>query len=333
MGVCQSNTASGGDPSNGGIEGGVKKVLLLGPGESGKSTVFNNCLRVYDSGFSETRRADAAVVIYSNVLLSMKKLCEETKEIRGKRAREAKAYMDQKVTGSEELDEVLAASVLELWEDPDIQETYNNRASFQLDDNAAYFFNKVHDLAREGYEVEDTDILLSRVRTTGIVDHDFHISDVTFRMMDMGGQRGERIKWAKAFDQVHGVVFVASLSEYDQTCREDNKTNRLVEAIALFEDVSSHAALADAALVLVLTKGDLLRQKLKRHPLRRTFKDYSGKTYDEAVQFIASKFASANKKGQPLVTVTMSATESNVEQNLDKVMAAILAHQSNTSEV
>ncbi|KAL3915040.1 MAG: hypothetical protein SGPRY_007397, partial [Prymnesium sp.] len=39
-------------------------------------------------------------------------------------------------------------------------------------------------------------------------------------MFDVGGQRNERRKWIHAFDNVQAVMFVASLSEYDELVRE-----------------------------------------------------------------------------------------------------------------
>ena len=36
------------------------------------------------------------------------------------------------------------------------------------------------------------------------------------------------------FKKVHGVIFVAALSEYDQNLWEDDKSNRMIEAIELF---------------------------------------------------------------------------------------------------
>ena len=44
----------------------------------------------------------------------------------------------------------------------------------------------------------------------------------------MGGQRNERRKWINCFEGVHGVMYVAALSEYDQTLFEENSVNRMV---------------------------------------------------------------------------------------------------------
>ena len=37
----------------------------------------------------------------------------------------------------------------------------------------------------------------------------------------MGGQRSERRKWIQCFDDVDAVLFITSLSEYDQMLEED----------------------------------------------------------------------------------------------------------------
>uniref|UniRef100_A0A1I7WXH0 G-protein alpha subunit n=1 Tax=Heterorhabditis bacteriophora TaxID=37862 RepID=A0A1I7WXH0_HETBA len=44
------------------------------------------------------------------------------------------------------------------------------------------------------------------------------------RVIDVGGQRSERKKWIHCFDNVNAIIFISSLSEYDQTLREDNCT-------------------------------------------------------------------------------------------------------------
>ncbi len=49
------------------------------------------------------------------------------------------------------------------------------------------------------------------------------------RFIDVGGQRNERRKWIHAFEDVTCVMFVAAISEYDQTLYEDEKKNRMVE--------------------------------------------------------------------------------------------------------
>lgn len=41
--------------------------------------------------------------------------------------------------------------------------------------------------------------------------------------MDVGGQRSERKKWIHCFENVIALIYLASLSEYDQCLEEDNQ--------------------------------------------------------------------------------------------------------------
>lgn len=78
-------------------------------------------------------------------------------------------------------------------------------------------------MSTPGYLPTDQDILRSRVKTTGIVESVFRVGEVTYRVFDVGGQRSERKKWIHCFDNVSALVFMVSLSEYDQTLYEDEK--------------------------------------------------------------------------------------------------------------
>lgn len=44
------------------------------------------------------------------------------------------------------------------------------------------------------------------------------------RVFDVGGQRSQRKKWIHCFDDAKAIIYVASLSEYDQVLEEDNLT-------------------------------------------------------------------------------------------------------------
>lgn len=76
-------------------------------------------------------------------------------------------------------------------------------------------------MADPRYLPTDQDILRSRVKTTGITETTFLIGDLTYKIFDVGGQRSERKKWIHCFENVTALVFLVSLSEYDQMLYED----------------------------------------------------------------------------------------------------------------
>jgi hypothetical protein len=56
------------------------KLLLLGAGESGKSTIFKQMRILYGVGFSEEDRKNFRAVIHSNTVLSMRSLVTQATE-------------------------------------------------------------------------------------------------------------------------------------------------------------------------------------------------------------------------------------------------------------
>jgi guanine nucleotide-binding protein G(i) subunit alpha len=108
-----------------------------------------------------------------------------------------------------------------LWRDTGIREAVRRSREFQLNDSAVYYFNSIDRMSAPGYLPSDQDILRSRVKTTGITETTFKVSELTYRLFDVGGQRSERKKWIHCFENVTALVFLVSLSEYDQMLYED----------------------------------------------------------------------------------------------------------------
>ena len=86
-------------------------------------------------------------------------------------------------------------------------------------------------LLLQNYFPSKQDILLARKATKGIVEHDFVIKKIPFKMVDVGGQRSQRQKWFQCFDGITSILFMVSSSEYDQVLMEDRHTNRLVSPL------------------------------------------------------------------------------------------------------
>ena len=62
------------------------------------------------------------------------------------------------------------------------------------------------------------DAVIARVRTSGIVEEQFDIDGVHFKLFDVGGQRAERRKWIHCFDNVTALIFVMALSGILRYC-------------------------------------------------------------------------------------------------------------------
>lgn len=280
----------------------IKKLLLLGAGESGKSTLFKQMITLYGKGYSEEDRKGYVHIVHNNTITAMKILCKHSDELEDAldakvrpENQEAKEFMNE-IKAEAVLDETVAGHIKKLWADEGIQHCYENRVLFQLPDSAEYFFGRLEDSCKEDYLPSEQDVLRSRVRTTGIVETEFVIDGNNFKMFDVGGQRNERKKWIHCFENVTAVVFVAAMSEYDQVLYEDETTNRMTEALNLFEEICNSRWFQETSMILFLNKRDLFAEKIQKVDLNVCFPEYEGgKDYDAASTFLNDVFRDKNQ--------------------------------------
>jgi len=180
----------------------------------------------------------------------------------------------------------------------------------------------VERVARKDFLPSNDDILRARVRTTGIVENKFEVENNHFQIFDVGGQRNERKKWIHCFEGVTAVLFVCAISEYDQTCFEDETTNRMSEAMTLFSEISNSQYFINSAMILFLNKRDLFAEKIKKVPLKEGFPDYKGTNeYDDAIKYIQTQFeAKCVDKQKAIYTHVTCATDKN---NVNAVFNAV----------
>jgi len=207
-----------------------------------------------------------------------------------------------------------------------------------LNDSASYFFDGVERFSTPGYMPTNQDILRSRVKTTGILETNFKVQGLDYRVLDVGGQRSERRKWIHCFENVTALIFIVSLSEYDQVLYEDESVNRMAEALTLFEAVINSRWFVKSSIILFLNKIDLLREKLGISSVRACFPDYSGpddgsdKDYEAACEYFKKRFVGLNQSHRRLITHLTCATDS---KQIKVVIRAIDEHilKTNLEEV
>lgn len=112
-------------------------------------------------------------------------------------------------------------AIRDLWGDPSVKEAARQSHLFQLNDSAAYYFDSTERVSSPGYLPTDEDILRSSLMTTGIFETTIKMGELTYKIFDTGGQRSERKKWIHCFENVTTLLYVVSLSEYNQKLYED----------------------------------------------------------------------------------------------------------------
>lgn len=153
-------------------------------------------------------------------------------------------------------------------------------------------------IQHKDYTVDQNDFLCTRIKTTGIISFRFlYESKVEFQITDVGGQRSERRKWVNAFKETHCVVYIISLSEYDEINYEDEVTNRMVESINVFDQTIHGEWFREVPFIIFWNKRAVLESKIKSSPLSKLFPEYKGgDDSEQAFEFIKSVYLSKCKR-------------------------------------
>ncbi|CAJ0901712.1 15472_t:CDS:2 [Entrophospora sp. SA101] len=304
------------------------KMLLLGAGESGKSTILKQMKLIHDGGYSSEERESFKEIIFSNTVQSMRVILEAMGTM-GISLRDGsnKGYesiilnLPSQIEG-DHLPSDVSTAIKNLWTDSGVRECFNRSREYQLNDSAKYYFDSIDRISQPDYLPDDQDVLRSRVKTTGITETSFLINELTYRMFDVGGQRSERKKWIHCFENVTAIVFLVAISEYDQLLLEDETVNRMQEALTLFDSICNSRWFVKTSIILFLNKIDRFKEKLPLSPMVKYFPDYEGGSdYELACDYILNRFVSLNQSDiKQIYTHFTCATDT---EQIKFVMAAV----------
>uniref|UniRef100_A0A9L0IFM2 Guanine nucleotide-binding protein subunit alpha n=1 Tax=Equus asinus TaxID=9793 RepID=A0A9L0IFM2_EQUAS len=257
------------------------KLLLLGTGESGKSTFIKQMRIIHGAGYSEEDKRGFTKLVYQNIFTAMQAMIRAMETLRILYKHEhnkANALLIREVDVEKvtTFEHRYVSAIKTLWADPGIQECYDRRREYQLSDSAKYYLTDVDRIATLGYLPTQQDVLRVRVPTTGIIEYPFDLENIIFRMVDVGGQRSERRKWIHCFENVTSIMFLVALSEYDQVLVESDNENRMEESKALFRTIITYPWFQNSSVILFLNKKDLLEDKILYSHLVDYFPEFDG---------------------------------------------------------
>uniref|UniRef100_A0A0R3RZQ0 Guanine nucleotide-binding protein G(Q) subunit alpha n=1 Tax=Elaeophora elaphi TaxID=1147741 RepID=A0A0R3RZQ0_9BILA len=360
MGLCQSEFEKKLHERSKGIDREIKenaiensqaiKLLLLGAGDSGKSTLLKQMRILHSSGFTRDELIKQRLVIFENTIHAMDAILRTMKldgvKFNDPSRKDDAAVITEAISAeSVSITYVIATAIKNLWEDPAIQTIYEKRHDFYLHESAKQFrlffslslqfcfFDNIDRIAAPDYEPSEQDILLTRIKTTGIVEVHFVIKNVRFRfnirfrVFDVGGQRSERKKWIHCFEDVNAVIYVTAISEYDEVLFEDCTTNRMLESMRLFESICNSRWFINSSIILFLNKKDLFIEKLKSKSIRIAFPQYDGpQTYEDSIAFIRERFEALNANPEKMIYVhqTCATDTRQVQIILDNVIVTVI---------
>jgi len=260
------------------------KLLLLGTGESGKSTFIKQMRITHGDGYDDDDKRGFIKLVYQNILTSILNMTAamQTIHIEYEIPENYELAEDMKEV---EIDQIVCyrdfiryvPSIKKIWADSGIQQCYDRRREYQLSDSTRYYLTDLDRIQEEDYLPTQQDILRVRIPTTGIIEYPFDLDQIMFRMVDVGGQRSERRKWIHCFENVTSIMFLVALSEYDQVLVEAGNENRMEESKALFRTIITYPWFTNSSVILFLNKKDLLEEKIMTSNLADYFPSFEGK--------------------------------------------------------
>ncbi|KAK6632504.1 hypothetical protein RUM43_013271 [Polyplax serrata] len=275
------------------------KLLLLGTGESGKSTFIKQMRIIHGAGYSDEDKRGFIKLVYQNIFMAMQSMIRAMDLLKiqyGCSSCHEKADLIRSVDFETvtTFESPYVEAIKDLWADTGIQECYDRRRDYLME---------IDRVAASNYLPTEQDILRVRVPTTGIIEYPFDLEEIRFRMVDVGGQRSERRKWIHCFENVTSIIFLVALSEYDQILFESENENRMEESKALFKTIITYPWFQHSSVILFLNKKDLLEEKIMYSHLVDYFPEYDGPQRDAiaAREFILRMFVDLNPDSEKII--------------------------------
>ncbi|KAH9067976.1 G-protein alpha subunit [Lactarius deliciosus] len=310
------------------------KILLLGSGESGKSTVVKQLRIIYHNGYMSEELLAFRLPIWNNLLQSAHAVVNALAKFNlepvtaTNRTNCERILAYQLATDDPDFffSPDIAQAIQDLWADEIISALMTSYLTkFYLMDSATYissiFFAQAHRIAASNYLPSTEDLLRARVKTTSITETRIPMGQLSIHIVDVGGQRSQRNKWIHHFESVTSIIFVTSLSEYDQVLLEEKSQNRMAESLVLFDSVINSRWFLRASIILFLNKIDVFKNKLPKVPLDKYFPEYTGGIdANKGAKYILGRFMQANRARLSVYPHITQATDTS---NIRLVFAAV----------
>lgn len=161
------------------------------------------------------------------------------------------------------------------------------------------------------------------IPTKSINEAIFDAKGMTFHVTDVGGARSERLKWINCFNDVSAILFVASLTDYDDFRSEystlvgttnpvsttignsrvyikKRRVTRMDESLDLFRKISASTYFRKTSVLLFLNKIDAYVKRIKSSPLSKIFGDEYNEKDDNDVKmacfYMLKKYVNDSEK-------------------------------------
>jgi len=180
-------------------------------------------------------------------------------------------------------------------------------------------------LEGDDYIPTDSDIIMSWIKTTGLLEHKFQTDEGITKIYDLGGGASERKMWIHTFENVDVVIFHVDIACYDQLLFGDETQTRMQESLLLFDSIINSRWFLKTSFILHFTKMDKLAAKIAGAPLKDYFPDFEkdGENIGDVKAYIASRFLGLSRNPEKSIRVIYTSFIDGYEADARKVFDSI----------
>jgi len=283
------------------------RVLILGIAACGKSTFLKQIEFINseqsDKEMETFSNSEFTPIFLQNVVTGCQELIQvcmkEDLGMEEENMKHARFLININAVEVENTD-TLFNKIKAVWQDKAIQKVWERKNILPLQmknmDNLMQNLDKVR---HPDFVPTREDVLMIRLRTTGVAKFNFVANKVLWEFIDVGGQKPEREKWKMVIEEgIDAVVYMAAIDEYSLLTKQDNRTN-LEFSMAVFEETMKYEQLRSIPKLLFLNKMDLFDTSIQTEhgwtDFKKHFPDFHSDNLDEdtvrlATDHITSKF-------------------------------------------
>lgn len=158
------------------------KLLFLGAGGSGKSTMFKQMRIIYAEPYTSEELRAFTPIVYRNVIETLGTLLDACHKLGIEVQEKELEAKFREINVDSVVNRHIAKIIQRLWRDKGCKAAYKRRSEFQLNESAKYFSKRLKEVMKDDYVASTEDVLRLRVRTSGMVEEVFVVSGKRFQV-------------------------------------------------------------------------------------------------------------------------------------------------------
>jgi len=301
------------------------RLIILGISGCGKTTFTKQMKILNMEGFQDFEIDNYRKIIMRNVSSGLHELIlllvDNENNVSDKNL-EAVNYIKQNPSFQLSHDNI--EMVKNLWKDKVVSKVWEKHKISMHNAHLDYYLSNIDRITSEGYIPSNEDIARCRQYTIGASITTFNSQKLWWKLIDVGGQVPERLKWKAIVNEndISGLIYFVAIDEFDVESEEKGKTKLDLSLKIWGDDVCGSGDFGNGKCnLLFFNKMDVFEEaiidKKKFKAFKKWHPDYEGnKDVEEVQKYIKDKFVDVAKthdivEGQSLYVNFTCAIDTN----------------------